>query len=170
MLTDINARIATNLSYSNVVYWNEAILQPKDDRTFPIVNQGDKTGRQISIKDFSLQTYHRIIDSETETNNNLGKGRFPYRKRIYTLRNVWLGDLSSISSQTYEFNDDVKNDVYAAFPTILTDKEIVITVNENVNKLDVLNEEFAGYDFSNLSMQVIAFYIEYQIHQKIRCA
>ena len=48
ILTDINARIATTLSYSNVTYWNEAILQPKDDKTFPIINSGNKTGLEAA--------------------------------------------------------------------------------------------------------------------------
>lgn len=170
ILTDINARIAANLSYSNVVYWNEAILQPKDDKTFPIVNSGDKTGLQISPIDFSLQTYHRIIDSETQTDPSRGFGKYPYRKRIYTIRNVWIGDLSSISSQTYEFNDDVKSDVYAAFPVSLDSKEFVQTTNEVTDKFQVLSEEFEGFDLNNLSLELIAFYIDYQVHQRIRCA
>ena len=170
ILTDINNRIKADLSIPNVIYWNEATLQEKDDKTSPIVNLGTREGTQISPKEFNLQTYHRLIDSETETDPNGGFGKYPYRVRIYTLRNVWLGDLSSLSSQSYEFNDDVKNDVYAAFPVILDSKETVRTINEVTNKDQVLSEEFPGYELSNLNLELIAFYIEYQVRQKIRCA
>ena len=170
ILTDINQRIAANLSYSTVVYWNEAALQQKDEVTFPVVNSGDKTGTQLSPTDYTLQCYHRIISSETITNPQLGHGKYPYRARLYTIRNVWLGNLGAIPQQVYEFNDDVKNDVYNAFPVILTDKETVITINENVNKSEVLEQEFSGFDLNNLNLQLIAFYIEYTVKQRIRCA
>jgi hypothetical protein len=153
-----------------VNYYQEATLQDIDDQTFPIINGGSRQGSKISIVDTALNCYHRVIDSETQVDPTAGYGKYPYRKRIYTIRNVWIGDWNSISSYSYEFNDDVKNDIYSAFPIRLSNRERIFTTNESVNKDEVLAEEFAGYDFKNLNLELIAFFIEYEVHQRIRCA
>jgi len=175
ILTEINSLIESGMvyssdTYSSVDYYNEAILQEIDGKTFPIINSGNRQGSKISIIDNSLICYHRVIDSETEVDPKLGYGKYPYRKRIYTIRNVWIGEWKSISTYSYEFNDDVKNDIYSAFPVRLSGKERIFTTNESVNKQTVLDEEFPNYNFKNLNLELIAFYIEYQIHQRINCA
>lgn len=169
LLEDINSQIATNLAYPKVKYFEQAFLQTKDEQTFPIINQGNGKGFQISINDFALQSYHRVISSETETDYAGGKGRFPYIIRTYTVRNVWLGNIRKLPAKVYENTDDVKNDVYNAFPTILTNKEIIKTTNENIDKLEIISEEFDGNNFGYLSLELVVFYIEYEIRQKIKC-
>ena len=169
LLEDINSRIAQNLAYPKVKYFEQAFLQTKNDQTFPLVNKGNGKGFQISINDSALQCYHRVIDSETETDYEGGKGKFPFRTRVYTIRNVWLGNIRKLPAKVYENTDDVKNDVYNAFPTILTNKEIIKTNNENINKKEILDEEFDGSTFDYLSLELVVFYIEYEIRQKIKC-
>ncbi len=170
LLEDINARVATNLKLPKTKYYGEAFLQVKDEKTFPLVNQGSGNGYQISLDDnYALQSYHRVINNETETDYTKGKGKYPYTMRVYTIRNIWLGTLKRLPTKPYETTDDVKNAVYTAFPTILTNKEIIKTTTENTNKLEVLNEEFDGVEFKSLSLDTIAFYIEYEIRQKIKC-
>ena len=169
LLEDINSRIAQNLAYPRVKYFEQAHLQEKNGETFPIVNRGNGKGFQISVSDAALQCYHRVIDSETETDYTGGKGKFAYRMRIYTIRNVWLGNIRKLPAKVYENTDDVKNDVYNAFPTILTNKEIIKTNNENINKQEILDEEFSGVDLKNLTLELVVFYIEYEIRQKIKC-
>ena len=121
------------------------------------------------MNDYALQSYHRVIDSDTETDYEKGKGKYPYKMRIYTIRNIWLGNILKLPTKVYENTDDVKNDVYNAFPAILTNKEIVKTTNENINKLEILGEEFGGATFEHLSLELVVFYIEYEIRQKIKC-
>lgn len=169
LLEDINSRIAKNLAYPKVRYFEQAYLQTKNDQTFPLVNQGKGKGFQISLNDYALQSYHRVINSETETDYEKGKGKFPYKMRIYTIRNIWLGNILKLPAKVYENTDDVKNDVYNAFPTILTNKEIIKTTNENINKKEILDEEFDGSTFDYLSLELVVFYIEYEIRQKIKC-
>lgn len=169
LLEDINSRIAKKLTYPKVKYFEQAYLQTKNDQTFPIVNLGKGKGFQISLTDCALQSYHRVIDSETETDYEKGKGKFPYKIRIYTIRNIWLGNILKLPTKVYENTDDVKNDVYNAFPTILRNKEIIKTTNENINKLEILGEEFDGVTFEHLSLELVVFYIEYEIRQKIKC-
>ena len=169
LLEDINARIAQNLAYPKVKYFEQAYLQTKNEQTFPLVNQGKGKGYQISLNDYALQCYHRVIDSETETDYEGGKGKYPYRIRTYTIRNIWLGNIQKLPAKVYESTDDVKNDVYNAFPSILTNKEIIKTTNENINKLEIIGEEFEGVDLQNLSLELVVFYIEYEIRQKIKC-
>jgi len=170
LLEDINARVATNLKLPKTKYFAEAFLQVKDEKTFPLVNKGSGSGYQISLNDnYALQSYHRVISNVTETDPTKGKGKYPYTIRVYTIRNVWLGTLKRLPSKPYENTDDIKNAVYNAFPTILTNKEIIQTTTESTNKLEVLNEEFDGNEFKQLSLDTIAFYIEYEIRQKIKC-
>lgn len=169
LLEDINSRIGASLAYPKVKFWEQAFLQEKNEQTFPMINKGNGQGFQISIEDCALQSYHRVISSETETNYEGGKGRFPYRIRKYEIRNVWLGNIQRLPAKTYESTDDVKNDVYNAFPTILTSKEIIKTNTESVDKLAILGEEFEGVEFKHLSLDLVVFYIEYEIRQKIKC-
>lgn len=170
LLDNINSDIAGSLTYPKVKYWNQADLQEKDDKTFPIVNNGNSRGFAISPNSTeALQCYHRVISSETETDYEKGKGRHPYKMRIYTIRNVWIGTLKRLPSKVYESNDDVKNDVYKAFPTILNKKEIIKTVGESVDKNEIMSTEFAGNDMKHLTLELILFSIDYEIRQNIRC-
>ena len=170
LLDNINSDIAESLTYPKVKYWNQADLQIKDDKTFPIVNNGLSRGFAISPNSTeALQCYHRIINSETETDYEKGKGRHPYKIKIYTIRNVWIGTLKRLPAKVYESNDDIKNDVYKAFPTILNQKEIIKTVAESVDKNEIMSTEFAGNDMKHLTLELILFSIDYEIRQNIRC-
>jgi len=170
MLEEINSTIGGSMTYPKTKFWNEAFLQTKGEQTFPLVNNGNQQGYKISLNDkYALQCYHRVIDSETETDPNRGYGSKPYRIRVYTMRMVWLGNLKKLPAKTYETTDDIKSGVYSWIPVILSGKETIRTTNENVNKIDVLSEEFEGVNADHLSLDVIAFYIEYEIRQRIIC-
>jgi hypothetical protein len=170
LIEEINTAIAGSLAYPKAKYWNQAYLQEKDGQSFPLINNGNLNGHKISLNDtYALQSYHRIISPETETDYTQGKGKYPYVIRVYTIRNVWLGNIKKLPQKTYETTDDVKNDVYLNFPVILSNKEIVKTNSENINKLEILSEEFEGVEFKHLSLDLVVFYIEYEIRQKIKC-
>lgn len=170
LLDNINSDIAESLTYPKFKPWNQADLQEKDGKTFPLVNNGLGRGFQISPDSKeALQCYHRIISSETDTDYTKGKGRHPYKMRTYVIRNVWIGTLNRLPSKVYESNDDVKNDVYAVFPTVLDNQEIIKTVAESVDKQEIFNTEFAGNDMKHLNLDVILFSIDYEIKQNIRC-
>ena len=171
LLEEINLNLQNSLSYgSDIQFWEQAYLQEKDGKTSPLVNQGSENGHRISLDDrYPLQIYHRLIDSETIEDPTLGKGAFPYRKRVYSMRLVGIGNTKRLTSRSYEGNDDVKNEVYFAMPKNLVNKERVQAGNENTNKLDVLSEEFDGVSFPKLSLELIAFYIEYQISHGVQC-
>ena len=100
LLTNINSDIAGALAYPKVKYWNQADLQIKDDKTFPLVNNGNGRGFQISPDSTeALQCYHRVLSPETETDYTKGKGRPPYKMRTYTIRNGWIGNLKRVPSK-----------------------------------------------------------------------
>lgn len=170
ILTNINSEVGTALKYPKATYYAQAELQVKDGKTFPLVNNGNTIGFAISLDSKeALQTYHRVLSSETETDWTKGKGKFPYKMRTYTIRMVWLGATKRLQTRCYDSNDDVKNDVYNALPTILQQKEIIRTVSENVNKNEVMESEFSGNITKQLSLDVIAFWIDYEIKQNIKC-
>ena len=169
LLEDLNKRILTSLPFRAVLY-EQAHLQPKNEQTFPVVNKGNRKGIVISPNDnVPLQAYHRILESTTDTNPELGYGKKAYRKRIYSVRNVWIGSLKRLPIKSFETNDELKNEVFKAFPNVLTNNEVIIPISESVDKLDVLSEEFDGINMSSLSLDLVAFYINYEIHQRVDC-
>ena len=170
MLEDFNAQVAAAMELPKCKYWQEAFLQTRDELTFPIVDNGNLKGHQISFNDaYALQSYHRVISSITQSDPTGGKGRYPYRYRVYTIRNVWLGNIKRLPKKPFRTIDDVKNLVYEAMPVRLTNGHNIFTQNESINTLSVLDEEFAGHDWSHLSLDIMAFYIEYELRQKIKC-
>jgi hypothetical protein len=170
ILENINSQISASLKYPKVVYYTQAELHQRNEATFPIINNGNGKGTVISPDgNIALQTYYRILSSETETDYTKGKGKYPYQFRIYTIKNVWIGTLKRLPAKSYESNDDVKNDVYAAYPVILQEKEIIRTVAESVNKQEILDTEFAGNTIKNLSLDLVLFSIDFELKQKINC-
>lgn len=159
-IKDIVKEINEKITY-DATFYDLATLQTQNDKTFPIVNTGNG-GVKISPND-KFQVYHRILDSETETNTELGKGKFPYQHRIYSMRLVGIGRQNG----NYDLNDKVKNEIYDQIPVVLSQNEIVTVGDENVIRSEVFGDEFSGYDFEKLNLTVICFYIEYTIKQKI---
>ena len=170
LLEEINSSVAGSLAYPKTKFYEQAELQEKDEKTFPLVNNGSRLGYKISPNStIALQSYHRVLSSVTETDYERGKGKYPYQERVYTIRNVWIGSLNKMPDRPYESNDDVKNDVVNAFPVNLKDKELIKIVNENINKQEILDEDFAGVETKSLILELVVFYIEYEIRQRIKC-
>jgi len=168
ILTEINATLKEGLSITGVGLWNEAMLTEKDGFTFPVVNIGGGKGYKISWQDtYPLQIYHRIIsDITTEEDSVASKGRRPYMIRTFPMRMVCFGSIARLPSERRETNTDVYNTVCNLFPSFLSGGEVIITNSENVNKLDVYGEEFAGINMNHLVLDGIAFYIGYDIRQR----
>ena len=60
----------------------------KDGKTFPLENEGNKNGIKISWDDkYPLQTYHRILDVEKESDLSQGFAN-AFRQRVYSMRLV----------------------------------------------------------------------------------
>ena len=170
ILTDINSTVSGALKYPKAIFYNQVSLQEKNDKTFPMINKGNGRGAAISLNSkYALQSYHRVLESETETDWTRGKGKYPYKMRTYVIRNVWLGSLARLQTKGYESTDDIKNAVYDAYPTILDQKELIRTTTENINKQEILDIEFAGQDTKNLALNLAVFYIDYEVKQNIKC-
>ena len=162
ILDEINLKLTFD---KTIVKHGLATLQTKDDKTFPLINLGNGQGKKISPED-NFQIYHRILDSETETDTNLGKGKFPYKNRIYQMRLVGIGGMRGITNG-YDINDKIKNQVYDQISTILSQGEVITPGDENIIRKDVFGDEFDGYNFEKLNMDLVAFYIDYEIKQRI---
>lgn len=159
ILDDINSKIDIDCTKHGL-----CTLQEKDGQVFPIINQGSGQGKQISPRD-NFQIYHRILDSETESDPALGKGKFPYTIRVYSMRLVGIGNMRTSDN---DINDRMKNDVFDQIPQILSGKELVIPGDENIIRNDVMGSEFApAENWSKYGLDLIAFYIDYEIKQRI---
>jgi hypothetical protein len=172
ILQEINLTIAANLSYSaQVQFWKEAYLQDKDGITAPLVNNGQEQGYRVSWDDrYALQIYHRVIDSDVSSDPATGYGKYPYINRTWVMQLVCIGNTKRLTNRAYEGNTDVASEVFLAMPaTKLSGGEWITLGDINTDKLNVMQTEFDGAPFKSLSLQLIAFTLEYEILQKYRC-
>ena len=171
LLGEINTAIQLNLVYGDSVqFFRQAYLYEKDGKTRPLLNLGSKQGQYISYDHgYPLQIYHRAIGNSTDVDPAAGKGRFPYITRTYQMLLVGLGNTNKLTARGYEGNDDVANEVFAAMPIPLPDGYL-FPGDINLDKHEIIETEFAGNDFKKLSLELVAFTIEYEIQQKVRCA
>ena len=172
ILDEINLTIQANLAYADEVrFWKEAYLQDKDGVTAPLVNNGSEQGYRVSWDDrFALQIYHRVIDSDVSTDNNSGYGKYPYVNRTWIMQLTCIGNTKRLTDRSYEGNTDVASEVFLSMPASkLTGGEWITLGDLNTDKLRVMQTEFDGAPFKSLSLQLIAFTLEYEILQKYRC-
>jgi len=174
LLNELNDKMRNKFINPRVKYYGEAHLQERETRdgsqTFPVVNTGDGKGVVISPNSKTgLITYHRVTDTTTDSDPERGYGRHPWRIKIYTIRNVWIGHRSHTSKKDFELNDGLLNEVLRAFPSYLSGKQIIRVTDTEENKISVLNEEFEGVKTNHLSLDLFAFWIEYEMRSKLRC-
>lgn len=164
ILDDINTQIKTVSFGGKITTWNLAYSQEKDGKVFPLVNNGNRNGHKISWDDkYPLQTYHRIISSENETDTSLGFGSKPYRRREYQMRLVGIGSKLKLSAASYEDNQEICKAVSDALPSFLSGTEFVEVTGQEVIKQNVYDEEFKDTKMKHLSLEGIAFWIEYTL-------
>ena len=168
ILTDINTQIKTVSFGSKITTWGLAYLQEKDEKTFPLVNEGNRNGHKVSLDDkYPLQTYHRILDVEKESDLSKGFGANAFRQRVYTMRLVGIGSRARITSAGYEDNQEIAKVISDALPSFLNTNEYLEVGDHEVIKQTVYDEEFAGVDQKKLSLEGIAFWIEYTLRINI---
>jgi hypothetical protein len=165
ILADINTQVKTVSFGSQITTWGLAYLQEKDEKTFPLVNQGNRNGHKISWDDkYPLQVYHRILKEEKENDPGRGFGAKSYAQRIYTMRLVGIGSRARLTSAGYEDNQEFCKAVSDALPSFIVAGEYLETGEHEVIKQKVYDEEFAGVDHQKkLSLEGIAFWIDYTI-------
>jgi hypothetical protein len=165
ILTAINTQIKTVSFGSKITTKGLCYLQVKDEKTFPLENDGSSEGTKISWDDkYPLQTYHRIIDVEKESDLTAGFGANAFRQRVYNMRLVGIGSKDKVTSTSYEDNQDVANAVADVFPSFITSNEYVEVGEMEVIKQNVYNEEFAGVDHQKkYSLEGLAFWIDYKL-------
>ena len=99
IISEINTAIKTVDFGDKITTWGLCFLQDKGGKTFPLLNVGDGQGRQIQFNDtYPLQTYHRILSSEKETDTDRGFGSKAYQERVYQMRLVGVGKRSKLTS------------------------------------------------------------------------
>ena len=138
ILTEINTDIKTVSFGSKVTTWGLCYQQIKDEKTFPLLNQGSGQGRKLQWNDtYPLQTYHRIISSEKEIDASRGFGGKPYQERVYQMRLVGIGSKAALSASAYEDNQEICKAVSNVLPTLLSGKEYMGTAEHEVIKQNV---------------------------------
>lgn len=172
IVEEINTRISSQ--YSNETLYNIAVLQQDENgRTFPMARQNADNGYQISPLDTNgLQIYHRQTDSVEIKPIEGAKGKKSYQLAIYSMKLVGVGYRPNITIEEDWNNTDIANDVmgFLGKNAFLSGKEILQVNGQAItDKLLVLNEEFAGHDLSNRTLELIAFSIDYNIQQKQIC-
>ena len=174
IVDEINQRIAGN--YSNETLYNVAVVQPDENaRTFPMVRNDADNGIQISPDDTGgLRFYHRMLDPVEIKPIEGAKGAKSYQLAIYPMRLVGVGYRPNITDDRDWNNQEIANDVMRILGqnSSLSNKEILqVQGRVIVDKLTVLNEEFAGHEIEigPRTLELIAFAIEYTVQQRQIC-
>ena len=165
ILTDINTQIKTVSFGGKITTRGLCYLQEKDGKTFPLENVDTKSGLKISWDDkYPLQTYHRILDVEKDTDVSLGFGSKPHRQRIYSMRLVGIGSKTKLSTAPYDDNQEFAKTISDVLPNFINANEYLETGDNEVIKQVVYDTEFAGVDHQKkYSMEGIAFWIDYTL-------
>ena len=168
ILEDINTEIKTVSFGSKITTRGLCYLQEKDDKTFPLENTNTRSGLKISWDDkYPLQTYHRILSVNKETDASQGFGARSAITRIYEMRLVGIGSKDKLSVAAYEDNQEIAKTIEAALPSFITTSEYLEATGMEVIKQEVYNSEFAGTDIKKLSLEGVAFWIDYTLKVKI---
>jgi len=168
ILTDINTQIKTVSFGGKITTRGLCYLQEKDSKTFPIENVNVKSGNKISWDDkYPLQTYHRILSVEKETDPSQGFGKNLSQMRVYTMRLVGVGSKTKLSVANYEDNQEIAKEVGDALPDFITTKEYLNIESYEVVKQNVYDSEWAGVEIKKLSLEGVAFWIDYLLKIKI---
>jgi len=169
ILTDINTQIKTVSFGAKITTRGLCYLQEKDGKTFPLENLNTKSGLKISWDDkYPLQTYHRILSVEKETDTTQGVGNKVSTRRVYNMRLVGIGSKASLSVSPYEDNQEIAKTVCDSLPNFITSSEYLEVEGMEVIKQTVYDSEWPGVDHQKkLSLEGIAFWVDYSLKIKI---
>lgn len=164
ILDDINTTIKTVSFGSKITTRGLCYLQVKDERTFPIENKDTRNARKISWDDkYPLQIYHRILEVNKETDPTQGFGKNVSNTRVYTMRLVGIGSKTALSAASYEDNQEIAKAVADAIPSFLYTTEYIEVTDMEVIKQEVYDSEWAGVEMKKLSLEGIAFWVDYEL-------
>lgn len=168
ILEEFNTTVKNGLSYS-VDSYALAYQQEKEGKTFPVINIGGGQGKALYFDDvYSMRMYHRMLDEfEQDTDLSGGLGKKFSEWNIYPMRVVFVGKRSKLTSRTFEDNIEFCLQVQKLIPKFMTGGEIVQKEGHEVDKNTVYAEEFAGAKIDHLSLDGIAFWIDYTLRQRI---
>ena len=169
ILDDINTQIKMVSFGGKITTRGLCYLQEKDGKTFPLENTNTRSGKKISWDDkYPLQTYHRILDVEKESDPTQGFGNKVSRTRVYNMRLVGIGSKTALSVANYEDNQEIAKAVGDVLPSFVTTTEYLEVEDYEVIKQEVYDSEFAGVDHQKMySLEGIAFWIDYTLKIRI---
>ncbi len=164
ILDDINTTIKTVSFGSKITTRGLCYLQVKDEKTFPIENKDTRNALKISWDDkYPLQTYHRILELNKETDPSQGFGKNVSNTRVYTMRLVGIGSKTALSAAGYEDNQEIAKAVADAIPSFISSTEYTEVTSMEVIKQEVYDSEWAGVEIKKLSLEGVAFWVDYEL-------
>lgn len=171
IVDQINTYLASNLSYSNNLFYNLCLQQEKNDKTFIVTRQGARDqGVLVSPDNLRNMTiYHRII-SEGLSPAPGGKGRAIAQFNTTTVKLVGIGPRKNIpKSNQYWDNQRFAEEVVKLLNQLpkLESKEIVAVTNYSSDLKAILEEEIPGQSTNMLTFEIVAYSVEYTIKKRI---
>ena len=168
ILTELNIAIKTVSFGSQITAYNLCDQQTTEKGTFPLLNLGNGEGKQIHWDDTEpLRCYHRMTEQiEHETDPDKGIGARSSKITTYKLRAVFIGTRKALTSSLFEDNESFSREVADVFPTMLSNQEFIQVGEIQADKNTLYAEEFDGVSFSHLSLDGIAFAINYELKVK----
>ena len=172
VLTEINNSIKSNTSFGSKIttyglatqlIWGQKV-EPK---TVPVLNVGNGQGKVLEWDDKeTLRIYHRIIGEVEENTDFTGLGNNQSFLLVYPMRLVAIGTRAALTVANYEDNSELMRDVSKAIPRVSSSKEIIIKGIHEAVKPNVYLEEYPDTNQQHLTLDGVAFYIEYTINQR----
>jgi hypothetical protein len=161
--------VLAGVPVQNPVFYGLAVLQQRDNKTYPMVRISDTEGQWISPQDTQgLMFYHRIISQRNEPIS--GKGADDYHICYYSMRLVAIGYRPNITTGADWNNEDQARYAQKVISESgrLSGSEIMMVQGQTVtDKVAVLNTEFAGHNMKHLALDLVAYSVEYIIKQRV---
>lgn len=170
IIDEINQKILDSVDFDDKLnLYGLCYQQEKEGVTFPLLNIGDGQGQILHWDDKEpFRVYHRITDVvERDSDNSQGVGANPSQIDVFPMRCVFIGTRNFLTEAQYEDNQEFMRAVRGAFTFMASNKERIDFVSSEVNKPNVYLEEYEGIDLIHLSLDGIAFWIDYTISQRI---
>ena len=165
-INDIIPLINNSLSghyFKDILFYNQyakLLKQNSEDQLErPAIWEGSGNLRFIQEDTKGLICYHRVVDSESEDDNEGGFGKNPLTTMTYSMRVVFFGNRTAIDKDCTDINELLAKEFKSLLPRKMTliDRNVL-----NPGKVYVNEQELAGEEGITWQPEMVLFAIDYE--------
>lgn len=149
--------------FKDITFYNqyvELIKQNSEDQVErPAIYQGSGNYKFIQEDTKGLVCYHRILEQESEDDNEGGFGKNPLTTNIYSMRVVFFGNRNAIDRDCADINELLAREFKALLPRKMTlvDRNVLNGGKVYSNALELSEEEGIAWQ-----PEMVLFGIDYE--------